>query len=303
MTEQMQLDRECIGIVTVTYNSAEVLEDFFSSLLAQTDGNFHLYVVDNASRDQTLEQLSQISDPRLTVFANTDNIGVAAGNNQGIGAALRDGCHSVLLLNNDVVFPPELLATLSNGLNAADCDMVTPKIHFFETPRTLWYAGGYFNPLQAFAGVHYGLGEPDRGQYDQIRAVAYAPTCCMLIRRSVFEKIGLMDSAYFAYYDDTDFCFRAMNAGLRLVYLPEATLLHKVSSLTGGDESPFTIKYMTRNRVYYIRKNLCWWLKIPSLFFCQARYAMRLLFRQDSPQTFMLREHAFFQGLAMPVDR
>ena len=301
MTEKLAY--ATIGIVTVTYNSGEVIEEFLESLLAQSYGGFVLYIIDNASQDNVLARISRFSDTRIVVFANTENLGVATGNNQGIEAALQNGCGSVLLLNNDVEFPPELLATLVSGLDAQSCDLLVPKIFYHDHPNHIWCAGGYFNPWQAFAGVHYGMGKSDRGQYNDIRRVTYSPTCCMLIRRSVFEKIGLMDSRYFVYYDDTDFCFRAMKAGLRLVYLPQATLLHKVSSLTGGDATPFTIRYMVRNRVYYIRKNLCWWLQLPCLFFCQARYAMRLLLRQDSLQIFVLRERSFFQGLAMPVDR
>jgi len=292
-----------IGIITVTYNSGGVIDDFLTSLLAQTYENFVLYVVDNASEDDTLRRISRFPDPRIFIFANPDNNGVAAGNNQGIEAALEYGCGAVLLLNNDVEFSSEMLTAMVSGIVDQDGDLLVPKIFFHDQPDIIWCAGGYFNPWQAFAGMHYGIGEPDRGQYDVTRRVTYSPTCCMLIRRSVFEKIGLMDSRYFVYYDDTDFCFRAMKAGLRLVYLPQATLLHKVSSLTGGDAAPFTIRYMVRNRVYYIRKNLCWWLQLPCLFFCQARYAMRLLLRQDSLQIFVLRERSFFQGLAMPVDR
>jgi len=77
----------------------------------------------------------------------------------------------------------------------------------------------------------------------------------MGIRASVFERIGLMDERYFVYYDDTDFVFRCLKHGLRLVYQGSAELRHKVSSSTGGGGSDFSIYYYNRNRLFFIRKN------------------------------------------------
>src|SRR6187549_1214748 len=64
-----------------------------------------------------------------------------------------------------------------------------------------------------------------------------------------------MDAKYFAYYDDTDFVFRACNAGYKMYYEPALTVLHKVSSSTGSD-STFYVYYSNRNKIYFIRKNL-----------------------------------------------
>jgi hypothetical protein len=72
----------------------------------------------------------------------------------------------------------------------------------------------------------------------------------------VFDDVGLMDEKYFVYWDDTDFCLRALRRGVPMFLLPELVLLHKVSSLTGGEESDFAIKYGVRNRLYYVRKHL-----------------------------------------------
>src|SRR6266436_6146337 len=93
-----------IGVVTVTYNSADVLPDFLRCLSAQTHTDFLLFVIDNASHDGTVELLQAYNDSRLVIVANPDNRGVAEGNNQGIRRALEAGCFSVLLVNNDTEF-------------------------------------------------------------------------------------------------------------------------------------------------------------------------------------------------------
>jgi GT2 family glycosyltransferase len=78
----------------------------------------------------------------------------------------------------------------------------------------------------------------------------------MLIDKKVFEKAGLMDEKYFAYYDDTDFVIRAGKSGYTVYYEPSVYILHKVSSSSGGADSLFYIYYSNRNKIYFARKNL-----------------------------------------------
>ena len=99
-----------VGVVTVTYNSQQVLPDFFASLWSQTHTNFVLYAVDNASSDDSVQLVRAEADERIRLIENASNVGVAAGNNIGITAARNDGCEYVLLLNNDTVFSGSLLA-------------------------------------------------------------------------------------------------------------------------------------------------------------------------------------------------
>ena len=89
---------EKIGIVTVTYNSAEVIQPFLENLFAQTFTNFNLYVIDNNSKDATLKILDIIDDSSFFLVKNNKNMGVAAANNIGIKQALADKCSHVLLI-------------------------------------------------------------------------------------------------------------------------------------------------------------------------------------------------------------
>jgi hypothetical protein len=249
-------DPHKVGVVTVTYNSAEVLPDFFRSLWNQTHDNFILYAVDNASKDTTLEQLRAQHDKRVRIEACKSNLGVAEGNNIGIRMALRDDCDTVLLLNNDVVFAPALIATLLKSQEVNQRDMVAPKITYYEPSNKIWWAGGYFQAALGYRAVHRGLDQVDTGQFNEPTRVTYAPTCCVLVRRGVFAKIGMMDAKYFVYSDDTDFMLRAYKAKLVLGYEPLALLRHKVSSLTKSADSTFMVHLLARNRVYFWLKHL-----------------------------------------------
>jgi GT2 family glycosyltransferase len=291
------VSQDLIGIVTVTYNSARVIRGFMDSLLAQTHSEFRLYVIDNASSDETMTLLADYPDSRMAVIRNRENVGVAEGNNLGIRAALKDDCAFVLLLNNDTVFDSDLLSELVEGLRKHGSEMVVPKIVFFDEPDKIWSAGGYFSTLHG-SSRHFGSVQKDDGRFDQPRAVSYNPTCCMLIKREVFDRVGLMDANYFVYFDDTDFCWRAHRAGVKLFYLPAARLKHKVSSLTGGMSS-FTVRYHTRNHVYYFLKNYPRWR---ALFYCPAYYVYifgEYLLVLRHPKQFWVAQKAFWEGISL----
>ncbi len=287
-----------IGIVTVTYNSGKVLEQFLKSVTAQIHREFLLYAVDNASHDNTLAQLHAWDDARLRVIPNAVNLGIAEADNQGIRCALADGCDYVLFLNNDIEFESDAFSVLISEIEALQCDLLAPKI-FFEDRIHIWSAGGTISAIKGYLAAHRGEGEIDRGQFDTAIRIRFAPGCCILARRSVFERIGTIDVKYFVYHEDADFLFRAWRAGLTMCYTPRARIFHKVSSLTGGKTSAFTIRYNARGHVYFMLKNLgvirCL-LYLPAL---QCRMVMKVLLRTIGWREFLIRQRAFFEGIAV----
>jgi len=287
----------------VTFNSGRVLEPFLECAFAQTLGKFTLYVVDNASKDETLAILGKVSDSRLKLIENQENLGVAEANNQGIRAALADGCEVVLLLNNDIEFSQNLFLRLYAGLKEYRCEMTTGKMLYFDPPDRIWCAGGWLDRRRLFGAFHYGMGEKDRGQFDEARQVTYTPTCCLMVKRTVFDQIGMMDSKYFVYADDVDFLYRCFQKELRLWYLPEAKLHHKISALTGGDESEFAIRYMTRNRAYFLRKHLPAWKTILwTIHFLAITAPKRLIQGRDTARIWKLRCVSLLEGLRLIHD-
>src|SRR5581483_1554712 len=112
-----------IGVVTVTFNSEQVLQDFLSSLRGQTHSDYRLYVVDNASTDGSIDYLMKHMPPRSALLRNAENVGFAAATNQGVRDAMEDGCDAILAINNDVIFGPDLRERLVNGLCRHRCAM------------------------------------------------------------------------------------------------------------------------------------------------------------------------------------
>jgi hypothetical protein len=247
-----------VGIVTVLYNSDDVLPDFFNSLARQKEISFKLYAIDNSATDsgsRICRTLSEMNGIEAEVVFNNENVGVAKGNNQGIELALRDRCEYVLLANNDIVFYDEFLL---NGMYASMTRnqqlALIPKILYYGS-NLIWCVGGRFSMLKATVS-HIGDMEQDNNQYENYKVTDYAPTCFMMLDRSVFDKVGLMNERYFVYYDDVDFAWRMKKFGVKLYVLPNVNLWHKVSFSTGGGNSLFGIYYLNRNRILFARLHL-----------------------------------------------
>ncbi len=245
-----------LALITVLYKSDDVLEDFYKSIYIQSFKDYKLYLVDNSASDSSNHIIAECAKKyplsNIEYINSGGNIGVAAGNNLGIKQALNDGCTHLLLLNNDILIEQENMFSKMIELSAQE-DIITPKIFYCDSKK-VWMAGGYMDYKRAL-GVHYGMNKQDAPEFNIAKHITYAPTCFLLIKAEVFKQVGLMDEKYFAYYDDTDFVLRALRSGYRLWYEPSLYLFHKVSSSSGGDNSPFYIYYGNRNKIYFIRKN------------------------------------------------
>lgn len=283
-----------IGIVTVTFNSEAVLPDFLSSLERQTHSDFLLYVTDNASTDKTCAHITQ-SIPQAVLLRNQENVGFAAGTNQGIRRALADNCDAVLVINNDVSFAPDLLQQLIGGQREHNSPMTVPMMYYGDPTDRIWAAGGVLQTWTGSRALHRGQDQSDVGQFNLPCPISFAPFCCVLIHRSVFEQIGLLDEQYFAYVEDADFLYRCRQNNIRLWFIPTARLWHKVSSLTGS-ASEFSLYYGARNRSYFLRKHMFPGLRTFFDLLYWGYYVGRYLVRVDDLATCQLRLKGWAAG-------
>lgn len=288
-----------IGVVTVTFGSGEVLPDFLASLAKQTYRNFVLIAVDNRSPDNTLAQLKTYPDCEVIVIENNDNLGAAAGNNQGICAAIEAGCEYVLLINNDVVFGEDLFQRLLDGIVLHNCHMTTPVMYYHDRPNIVWAAGGKFQSLFGYKCFVFGDQEVEKFDLRNDRPVQHTPTTCVLVRRDVFQKVGLIDERYFAYHEDTDWMLRAYRLKQSLYLLTGAKLLHKVSSLSGAG-SDFQVRFSTRNRAFMVVKFLGRILSLPYTLAYRFLYVFRFLRGKDNYRMLKLKQSAWTEGARLP---
>lgn len=248
-----------VFLLILTWNDKASVLECLESILNIDYDNLRVVVIDNGSEDGTQEALKSVYGDRIKLIENGKNLRFSRGNNAGIEYALREKADYLMLLNNDIVVDPKMVRAL---VNVAEGDpsigILGPKIYYYEPKDQLWFAGG---SVSMFTGLckHIGIRETDNGQYDEIKECDYVTGCALLIKRKVVEEIGLLDPVYLAYYEDSDWCWRARLAGYRSVYVPEGKLWHKISISTGGQ---FTW-YKIRNR---IRSSFIFFLRYASFY-------------------------------------
>lgn len=248
------MKKSCIALITVLFNCEKHLPLFFQCLGQQTDKNFVVIIIDNASNDSSLilaRTLAQENSVRCEFIENGNNLGIATGNNQGVERARERGVRKVVLINNDISCDNYLIAKIRERAIDADFPAWTCLSYRGDTQER-WFGGGYLSWWRA-RGIHYDQLISER--ITEPTVISYAPTCLMYLKMEVFEKIGLMDDKYFVYYDDTDFCKRMMDMGITLTYDPTVSFRHYVGGSSGGEFSPFSLRINTRNKFYYIDKH------------------------------------------------
>lgn len=237
-----------VAIITINYNGKDFLVPGIKSML-QMSGQYKIFVVDNASTDNSIEQL-QDECPQVEVIKNDSNYGFAQANNIGMEVALKQGFDYFLIINNDIEVAPDMLERLL--MQASETSVTVPKIYYYSPSDLIWSAGGYIDSNSE--AKHRGFREKDNGQFDEECDIETATGCCLLVHRKIYEKIGGFDENYFMYCEDTDWCHRMREAGVQIHYIPSAKMWHKVSSSTGGEDSPLKVYYIARNKLYYTSK-------------------------------------------------
>jgi GT2 family glycosyltransferase len=245
-----------VTIIILNWNGKEDTIECLESLKHITYPNYEILLVDNGSTDGSVECFRE-RYPEIEIIENGENLGFAEGNNVGIQRAMDKSADYVLLLNNDTVVDPEFLGELVKvAENNEKIWIVGPKIYyyFYEGRKdVIWFAGGKI--LRNFGQpFHSGLHKIDKGQYDKLKNVDFISGCASLIKMEAIKQIGLLDTDYFAYFEDLDFNINVSKAGYKIVYSPNSKIWHKASS-TSGFMSPMYIYFHTRNRILFVRKN------------------------------------------------
>lgn len=247
-----------LALVTVTFNSSKHLPRFFESLSCQTLRDFVLVVVDNASTDDSAartQAFAALGSNLVLLVRSPSNVGVAAANNLGIKTALHAGTsEAILIINNDTGFEHDFLERLCRDPQPRQ--LVTPVILDHDSNR-VWFSGGSFRRF--LSTVHDGFGDPYRppafGSNERL-ACKYAPTTCLLVPLQAFDtgNVGLFHEPYFCYYDDADWVLRACRAGYTVLVDHGCQLRHYEGGSSGGNRSPFSLYYLTRNRLIFIAR-------------------------------------------------
>lgn len=251
-----------ISILILNWNGKHDTLACLNSIQRLSYPQVEVIVIDNGSSDDSVESI-KTQFPRYTLLSTGVNLGFAEGNNVGIRLALEGGADYVLLLNNDTVVAPDLLEQfMQTALLHPHAGIFGAKIFLFESPDTLDHLGGMWNRKQ---GVFELIGLREKGDlWDSSQEIDYACGACLMIKRAVLEKVGLLEPRFFLIWEESDLCFRARRAGFLTITAPRAHIWHKVSaSFVGG--KPHSTYFWWRNRLLWIERN-CSMLEIGGLY-------------------------------------
>lgn len=244
-----------VAIVIVNYNGWKDTVDCLRSLEEASYSFFEVFVVDNASTDNSCEELKRAIDKlsiNVTLIEEMENKGFSAGNNIGIRYALNKGFDYYLMLNNDTVVDKHFLDRLLESFELEKVGAAIGEIYYESNRQKIWYAGGNLNE-KTMKPSHFRYNQIETTHISEKKEVTFATGCCICFSRKVLEKIGLWNELFFLYEEDVDFSLRIVNAGFKIIYNSDAIIYHKVSASTGLIKGNAQY-YQIRNRLWLINK-------------------------------------------------
>lgn len=238
-----------VTVVIPSWNGEKLLKSCLGSLEDQTYRDFETVVVDNGSTDQTTE-LVRTHFPRVKLIRLGQNLGFATAVNRGI---LMTESEYLILLNNDTKVDPRCLSFLVRTADEfPEAGMVAAKMLNFFDPQLIDGAGGYIDAVGHANTIGYG--KKDGAEFREPREVFLVSGGGSLIKRWVFNTVGLFDEDYFAYFEDVDLCLRAQLQGISARFEPKAVIYH-IHKATSSKNKALTEYLQFRNLTQTVIKN------------------------------------------------
>jgi GT2 family glycosyltransferase len=241
------------GVVLLNFGDPHDTWDCLDSLEMSHDLDLDIVVVDNAQPGPAHDRLRAGVGRRAEVVASGDNLGYAGGNNLGITRLLDRGVESVLMLNPDTRIEPDTLTRLHRVLDKRPtCGVVGPRLVLPGTPARIWFDGGKVNRTTAATWHRRHRRDESEVPPRGARRTDYVSGAALLARAETFRDVGLLPERYFMYYEETEWCLRAADAGWTSIVQPQARMTHlKRSGI--HVPGPYAVYYLTRNRFFFAR--------------------------------------------------
>ncbi len=261
-----------VTVIVLNYERPKDTIECLHSLKLSKYSNVNLIVVDNASPDNSVNQIN-MAHPDVEVIVTPNNIGYSGGMNFGVQRAMQFSPDYLLLINSDTIVDEGFISTLIKVVEIYPRSAAASgTIYYSPEQAKLWYAGGTIRYWRASGFTnHEHLKGRDYNNGD-IKKVSFLAGCAVLIRVSAIQQVGLFDERFFMYLEDTELCSRLLRNNYELLYVPSAKLYHKVN-----DERirPFSLYFSVRNRLLFVKIAATGFQKIIGYFYlfivCSAK--------------------------------
>jgi len=236
-----------VSCVLVNWNGWQDTVNCLDSLHQQDYPRLNVIVVDNGSTNDSVERIRE-RHPWVKVLLTGKNLGFPSGCNVGTRAAYAAGADYIWLLNNDTAAPPDTATKLVNhALENPQVGAVGGVLYYMHDPSQVQaWGGGEINLWTAFV------------RHFTAPAVfskrTYLTGACMLVPRSVCEKVGIFYEGFFMYCDDSDLCLRLHEAGFSLAVAEDTAVLHKEGG-SAPKQSPVIDEFATTSTLRLLRRH------------------------------------------------
>lgn len=223
-----------ISVIIVNWNVADSLRRCLDSVHATKYPNLEIIVIDNGSTE-TFDQAT---------IKNTSNLGFPKAVNQGLKVATGD---YILVLNPDTRIPSDFFKKALELTHAEpSLGVMGPK---FQDQGSVFPEPSVINAFREYWLGHKGLTQkyiPNTNTPIEVTAVSGA---CMFIPKKVIQKIGFLTEKVFMYYEDLDYCRRVRQAGLKVIFNPQITIVHEHGRSSA--QNPQSAKYLNASSLWY----------------------------------------------------
>lgn len=243
-----------VSLVVLHYKHPELTIKLLESLHDTTYKNYEIILVDNSEKKECEKYRMKKYIPRHANFSylpQSKNLGYAGGMNRGIQKSNGD---YVVLMNNDIILLGNWLEELVKVIEGNGSIGVISGMAIYDDGTIQKMGEVETNPfILRYKSLK--KGEKDHGQYSEIVNVDVVSGSCWMVRKEVFDKIGLLDERFFIEWDEVDFCYRARKAGYVTVVNPKSKIYHVGSASINLKSYLFNFHYR-KNRIAFILKNL-----------------------------------------------
>ena len=242
-----------LSVILVNYNDLHHLQDCLSSIDESVGGiPFEIIVVDNQSTDGTPRWIREHAS-RVRLVANTENLGFAKANNQGIRKSRGE---YILFLNTDTVLERQAIALLLKELRShPSVGAVGPALLYGENTFQVSFGKkvsfGREIIQKTVLNPYYRFRLKGRAKK---RQVGWLSAACLLTRKDILEEVGLFDENFFLYFEDIDLCRRIHKKGYVLEYFPQARVFHWGGASMEGI-GLFSRYHYRKSQLYYYKKH------------------------------------------------
>lgn len=243
------------GIVICNYNKREYVIPCIQSVLESKTDDFDIFVVDNASTDDSVSAIRETYGNQVTLLVNSENLGGSGGFNTGIRKVLEEGYEYLYCLDNDVLVDENAVGALVSYLDEhPDTGVAGSIVYHMDYPKYVQQYGLDIDFENYTAITHY-ADFLDDGSIPEVNFCDTVATCSVMLRTSCIKNtdIGIMPENNFIYWDDMEWIYRFTLAGFKVVTIRDSVVLHKMGSNVKPTNT-FINYYMWRNRLNFFMR-------------------------------------------------